>query len=170
MASFHEMDWKELSFNPFTKISKQWMLVTAGSEEKSNTMTASWGGVGFIWNKPVSFIFIRPQRYTKEFLDREAGYSLCFFDESHRAALNYGGSHSGRDGDKAKACQLTTAFCDGIPYYEEAELVLLCKKLYHQDMAAESFADPALLKQNYPGNDLHTAYIGEIVKVLGKNA
>ena len=64
MASFHEMDWKELSFNPFTKISKQWMLVTAGSEEKSNTMTASWGGVGFIWNKPVSFIFIRPQRYT----------------------------------------------------------------------------------------------------------
>lgn len=124
--------------------------------------------MGFIWNKPVSFIFIRPQRYTKEFLDREAGYSLCFFDESHRAALNYCGSHSGRDGDKAKACQLTTAFCDGIPYYEEAELVLLCKKLYHQDMAAESFADPALLKQNYPGNDLHTAYIGEIVKVLGQ--
>ena len=167
---FKKVDVKTLDMKPFEKIGSEWMLISAEKDGKANTMTASWGGLGVMWGKNVAFIVIRPQRYTKEFLDREAGYSLCFFDESHRAALNYCGSHSGRDGDKAKACQLTTAFCDGIPYYEEAELVLLCKKLYHQDMAAESFADPALLKQNYPGNDLHTAYIGEIVKVLGKNA
>ena len=96
---FHETEIQKLSFNPFTKIDKEWMLVTAGNAEKCNTMTASWGGLGVLWNKYVSFLFIRPQRYTMEFLEREDYYSLSFFGSSCREALSYCGSHSGRDGD-----------------------------------------------------------------------
>lgn len=167
MASFHEMDWKELSFNPFTKISKQWMLVTAGSEEKSNTMTASWGGVGELWGRYVSTIYIRPQRYTLEFVEREDYYSLCFFGPEYRQALNLCGSKSGREVDKDAATGLTPCFDEAAPYYEQARLVFLCRKLYRQDLEEGCFLDKGLLEKWYD-NDLHRMFIGEIVKVLEK--
>ena len=60
---------KDLSENFFEVIGKEWMLVTAGSKEHFNTMTASWGGIGWLWNKPVVFVFIRSERYTYEFME-----------------------------------------------------------------------------------------------------
>ena len=94
---FQETDIHSLEFNPFDKISKQWMLITAGNEEKSNTMTASWGGVGIMWGKEVATAYIRPQRYTKEFVDREERFTLSFLPEEHRKALNVCGSVSGKN-------------------------------------------------------------------------
>ena len=130
--AFIEIDPKQIPENAFQLIGTDWMLITAGDAQKCNTMTASWGGVGVLWNKPVSFIFVRPQRYTREFIEREGGYSLCFFADGFRKQLSYLGTASGREEDKIQTAGLTTAFADGVPYFEEAKLVLICKKQYRQ--------------------------------------
>ena len=154
----------ELNMNPFTMIGKEWLLITAGNKEKVKTMTASWGGLGVIWNKKVATIYIRPQRYTKEFLDREDTFSITVYDETFRAALNICGSLSGRDEDKIKKSQLTTAFIDGTPYFEQAKLVLICKKLYHSELKSENIDAHEVIDPCYPQKDFHTMYIAEIVK------
>lgn len=165
----HTADPKELMLNPFTKIGREWMLITAGDETAHNTMTASWGGLGVIWNKNVATCYVRPRRYTFGFMENGDRYSLCFFDESHREALNLCGRTSGRDTDKDKAAGLTCAFYQGVPYYEEASMVLICRKLYSQFLSKEGFEDPALYSKNYPIDDLHKMYIGEITDVLVKD-
>lgn len=165
MASFREIAPAEMGGDVFTRIGKDWMLVAAGNDAGSNMMTASWGGLGVLWNKPVSTIYIRPSRYTFEFLEREEYYALCFFGNEHRDALTYCGRHSGRDGDKCKATGLTPRFDEAAPYYDEAQLVLICRKLYYQDMNAANFLDDGI-EANYNGADYHRIYIGEIVKVL----
>ena len=160
--AFREISVEQLKDNPFTLINKDWMLITAGNQESHNTMTASWGGVGELWGKYVSTIYIRPQRYTLEFLEREGTYSLCFFDPEYRPALNLCGSKSGRDVDKDKETGLTPCFDQAAPYYQEARLVLICRKLYKQDLDREIF------ERCYPSRDLHRMFIGEIVTVLEK--
>lgn len=165
--AFREISVEELKDNPFTLINKDWMLITAGNREKHNTMTASWGGVGELWGRYVSTIYIRPQRYTLEFVEREDYYSLCFFGPDCRQALNLCGSKSGREIDKDAATGLTPCFDETAPYYEQARLVFLCRKLYRQDLEEGCFLDKGLLEKWYD-NDLHRMFIGEIVKVLEK--
>ena len=165
--AFREISVEELKDNPFTLINKDWMLITAGNREKHNTMTASWSGVGELWGRYVSTIYIRPQRYTLEFVEREDYYSLCFFGPDCRQALNLCGSKSGREVDKDAATGLTPCFDEAAPYYEQARLVFLCRKLYRQDLEEGCFLDKGLLEKWYD-NDLHRMFIGEIVKVLEK--
>ncbi len=164
--AFREIAPEAIGDNPFTLIGKDWMLITAGNEEKHNTMTASWGGVGVLWNKPAATVYIRPQRYTLGFVEENEYYSLCFFGEEHRAALNLCGKKSGRDCDKEKETGLTPVFDRQAPYYQQARLVMICRKLYRQDMTEEAFLDKEVLERNYPGRDLHRMFIGEIVTVL----
>ena len=149
------------------RIGKDWMLITAEANGKANTMTASWGCMGILWNKPVAICFIRPSRHTYTLAEEAEHLSLSFFaDESSRAALRYCGTHSGRDGDKFAAAGLTLAHTeDGIPYPSEASLVLCCRKLYADDLKEASFLDPALLPANYPTGDLHRVYICAIEAV-----
>ena len=161
---FQRIDPKNIQENVFSLIGDQWMLVTAGTEEHCNTMTASWGGLGVLWGAPAATCYIRPQRYTKEFLDREEYFTLTFFDEKYRRALSLCGSKSGRDVDKIKECGFTvrTAAC-GAPYFEQARLVLVCRKRFVQEM------DPGRIPQDvkekwYPQQDYHTMYIGEITE------
>ena len=165
---FHSVDPKTLSDNVFSLIGDKWMLITAGSADDCNTMTASWGGLGVIWGVPAATCYIRPQRYTKQYVDREEYFTLTFFGEEYRKELTVCGTKSGRDVDKVKECGFTvkTAAC-GAPYFEEAELVLVCRKRFAQDM------DPANIPEDvkekcYPQEDYHTLYIGEIVEVLKK--
>lgn len=168
MNSFKEMSVKDMTMNPFLKIGKEWMLITAGDEEKYNTMTASWGGMGVLWRKDVVFTFIRPSRYTFEFTEDKDYFSLCFFEESYRDALTLLGTKSGRDGDKIAEAGLTPSFIDGVPCFEEASMVLVCKKLYAQPMGKEFVCDD-IVKPNYAEDEpYHTMYVGEIVKALVK--
>ena len=162
------IDPKTIDQNVFSLIGEKWMLITAGTAERCNTMTASWGGLGVIWGAPSATCYIRPQRYTKEFVDREEYFTLAFFGEEYRAVLALCGSKSGREVDKVKECGFTvkTARC-GAPYFEEAELVLVCRKRFVQPM------DPARLPEDvkerwYPQKDYHTLYIGEIVEAYQK--
>lgn len=169
--ALREIDVKELQLNPMTLIAKEWMLITAGNEERGyNTMTASWGHLGSIWGHggglPTSVVFIRPQRYTKEFVDREDTYTLTFFDESWKKALGYLGSHSGRDEDKVAKMGLTPVFDAGTTYFAEAKLVLVCRKLYRGSLTEEGFLDKEIVEDCYPNRDFHDFYVGQIVKVL----
>ncbi len=159
-----EFDVKTLSFNPFERINNDWCLITAGNKDSFNTMTASWGGVGILWNKEVATCYIRPQRYTKQFVDREDMFTLTFFPDGFRKALALCGSVSGRDHNKPAEAGITPLFIDGTVTFEEANLVLVCKKLFAQKMSADSFTDKKVLETVYPEMDLHTIYIGEIVK------
>ena len=187
-----------LSENAFTLIGKDWMLITPGYEEKYITIgTGGQTGVyyvagqsicrfvnrdsktsgircnapasgGVLWNESVAFAFIRPQRYTYEFTENNGLFTLSFFDEEYRSALRFCGANSGRDCDKAEKTGLTPVHEDGLTYFAEAKLVLVCEKLYAQDLTAESFVDKAIIDKNYPNNDFHRMYVGKIVKCLKK--
>ncbi|WP_234117208.1 flavin reductase [Clostridium hydrogenum] len=163
---FKEIKIEELQFNPFTKIAKEWMLITAGNKENFNTMTASWGGLGVLWNVNTATVYIRPQRYTKEFIDANDTFTIAFFDEKYRKALNVCGSVSGRDTDKIKQAGLTPYFAHDTVAFEEASLIMVCKKLYHNTLLPEHFDGKDIDEKMYPNKDYHTMYISEIVKVL----
>ena len=107
MKKFKEISAEEISESPFKMIGKDWMLVAAEKEGKINAMTASWGGLGVMWNKNVAYVFLRPQRYTKEFVDSSEAFSLTFYDESSRKKLQYLGSVTGRLEDKMAKAGLT---------------------------------------------------------------
>lgn len=167
MSAFQHVSPTALTDNPFSLVGDTWMLVTAEHGGVTNTMTASWGGVGVLWNKPVAFTFVRPQRYTYTLLENADTYSLSFLPEEHRDALRYCGSHSGRDGDKFTATGLSVFREQNTPCIEQARLVLVCRKLHVADFAPTQFTDTTLLS-HYKANDFHRQYVGEILTVLQK--
>ena len=167
MSTFREIACNDLNRNVFKSIGKDWMLITAGNAEAYNTMTASWGGLGCIWNKNVAFCFIRPQRYTFQFTENNEYFSLAFFDESYKKQLGFCGSETGREVNKAEKCGFTPCFDEAAPYFEQANTVIICKKMYTQTIDPNGFKDESI-KDFYKEEDYHIAYIGEIVKILQK--
>lgn len=168
-ASWREIEPEMISDNVFKLIGKDWMLITAGSPGAFNTMTASWGGMGILWGRHVALVVVRPQRYTFEFMERSMTFSLSFFDEAYRSVLNFCGTHSGRDVDKVAATGLTPLVAaDDTVYFAEARLVLVCRKLYAQDLAPDAFVDKTIPPEVYPSRDFHRMYVGEIVQVLSR--
>lgn len=167
---------EQLDDNVFKMIGKDWMLVSACTKEvneegdiktgRVNTMTASWGGAGILWNKPVATIYLRPSRYTKEIIDQTDTFSLSVLPDKFRNALNYCGSHSGRDCDKIRESKLNVEYLNGTPWIKEARVVLVCRKLYVQEFDPNCFADELICKSNYRKDDFHTMYIGEIIRVM----
>lgn len=169
-----KIDIKELNINPYTKIANEWMLIAAGNKEGDyNCMTASWGHLGSLWGhgggKPTAVVFIRPTRYTKKFVDENEYFSLTFFDEEYKKDLSYLGTVSGRDEDKVSKTKLTPAFDNKAVYFNEANLVLICRKLYAQEIKEECFIDKNVIDDSYPLRDYHTMYIGEIEEVYIKD-
>ena len=164
--SFREVKPEELTMNPFTKIGKEWLLITAGNEEKCNTMTASWGAMGVMWGKNAVTVFIRPQSYRKEFVDREETFTSSVLGEDYRKALNYCGTVSGKGIDKITEAGLTPYFVDGTAGIQEADMIMVCKKMYHDTIKPECFDETENDTKWYPQKDYHTMYIAEIQKVL----
>ena len=148
-------------------IGKKWMLVTAGTREKYNMMTASWGGIGWLWNKPVAFIFIRPERYTHELIEAGGRITLSFYAEEHRKALQVCGTKSGRDTDKTQAAGLSPIALDsGAVSFAQARLTLDCHKLFKTSMHEAVFIDKELLEKWYGSHGgLHDVYVVEIDEV-----
>ena len=170
MSQLHPIPVSELQQNVFTAIGKEWMLITAETEKDgkatANTMTASWGGAGVFGGKPAVTCYIRPQRYTKEFIDKEELFSVSFLKDGHRDALKLCGSVSGRDHDKIKETGLTPVFIDGVPAFEEADTILICRKMYRTSMNPADFIDKGADSKFYPEKDYHDMYIAEIVKTV----
>ena len=162
--SFKLIKPEEIQDNPFKLVGSDWMLITAGSPDSFNTMTASWGGFGVIWNKNICWCVIRPQRYTFEFIERAETFTLSFFSEKYKQALTLCGTRSGRDIAKASAAGLTpiAGRLQSATCFAEARMVLECRKLYYQDITPGNFIDPAI-EDNYPDKDYHRMYMGEVV-------
>ena len=155
--------------NAMQKIGKEWMLITVQDEKnhRANAMTASWGALGVLWGKNICTCFVRPQRHTYTLMEEKKRCSIAFLTEEYRSALRVCGSESGRDTDKLQKTGLSTVEIDGVPVIREADTVLLCRKLYVDDLKKECFLDPSLLS-HYAAGDYHRCYILEIEKVYRK--
>lgn len=162
---FRPIDWRALGENPFTLFAKDWTLITAGKAQAWNTMTASWGGLGHLWNMDVVFCFVRPSRHTFGFIEGHERFSLSFFGEEHRRALEVCGAVSGRDGDKAAKAGLSPRQFEGSAgewtSFREARLVLGCRKIHAQDLDPDSFLDPAIAA-HYAKGDWHRMYVAAL--------
>lgn len=144
------------------------MLLAAGDGRSYNVMTVAWGSLGVMWDKPFAMVVVRPTRHTRGFIDAGDSFTLSAFSEEHREKLSYCGSHSGRDGDKVKASGLSPVASRkvSVPSFEEAELVIECRKIYFDDFAPQNFlAD--YIHEKYPQRDYHRMYFGEIVSIEG---
>ena len=168
ISEFKKIEPTAISGNLIKKIGHEWMLITAGNSTDFNTMTASWGGMGFLWNKPVAFIFIRPQRFTYQFAEKNTFFTLHFFEEEYREILNFCGSKSGRDVDKIAhtGLEVFNSPNDNI-YYGQSYLQMECRKLYFDDIDPFHFLDDKIIR-NYPKSDFHRFYIGEILECIEK--
>ncbi len=166
--SFKEIAPEEFNESVFKVIGKDWLLLAGTVDGKANAMTASWGGMGIMWGKPVAYVFIRPQRYTKEFVDNSQGMTISVFGEDKRKMLSYFGTVSGRDEDKIAKSGLTKVEDNGQVYFEEARVAMVCRKLYAQELKQECFVDKDSDAKWYPDKDYHTMYVMEIEKLLIK--
>lgn len=176
MNKFIEISPYEMTGNPIEQIGREWMLVSAANSGDGvkfgsdyNTMTASWGGVGVLWGKPVAFVFIRPERHTFSFTENSNYMTLSFFGTEHRETLAFCGKTSGRDTDKAAKCSLTPVFSningERSVYFDEAKRVLMLRKMYASPIDPEAFVDPSCMSF-YEKDGIHKAYICEIVSAL----
>lgn len=167
MHAFQPFPMDLLEINPFEKIGKEGALVSAGSKHIANTMTISWGGVGVLWGKNVAFVFIRDSRYTKKFIDAFDFFSISFLGSQYKEVLDYCGSHSGKNEDKVKNAGLTWNYKLSIPFIDEGNLILLCRKLSAAKITEDSFLVPDI-KTWYADKDMHTMYVAEIIEVLAR--
>ena len=158
---FEKIDPRSLNENSAKLIGSDWLLICAGTPEKYNMMTASWGAFGFMWNAPSIFLFVRPTRYTYGFMEESKCFTVNVLPESRREALRVCGSVSGRDCDKTALAGLTPAPAgNGGVFFEEARLVFECRKAYSQMMDASSFEDKGLLDKWYADSNFHKMYVG----------
>lgn len=156
----------ELDESAFRMIGKEWMLITSGNKHNYNMMTASWGNFGILWNKPIASIFVRPQRYTYEFLEKNEYFSLTFFDSVYRPLLNKMGSESGRNISKMNVEGLDAVETENkVVFFQQAKLVMECRKVYFADINPDHFIDKKIAGM-YPGNDFHRMYMGEIINLM----
>ena len=165
------MKLEELKFAPFNDLDKNYALLTAGSKDYFNTMTISWGGFGTIWNKPVVTVYVKPIRYTYKFMEDNDFFTVSFYDDKYKKDLLTLGTKSGRDSDKISLTSLNPLYLDNSVSFEEANVTLVCKKIYYQDLNLE------LIKENlsndiynrfYGDDPVHRMYIGEVVDIIKK--
>lgn len=166
VQTFQSISPKELSNNPVKMVADDWLLLTAKDGEKFNMMTASWGTFGNLWGEPVAFVFVRPQRHTFQFMEKDRYFTITVFEEQYRDILSFCGTKSGRDFDKVKETGLKPLFTDlGNVYYEQASVVIECEKIYADWFNEKAFIDPTISEKIYAQKDFHKMYIGKILNV-----
>lgn len=168
MPEFLEITPDKFIHSPFHLIGSVWQLIAAEKNGQVNAMTASWGGLGVMWGKNVAYTVVRPQRYTKEFMDASDTFSISFFGDCYRDMLHYMGTTSGRDADKVVEAGLTVLHDGQTSYFEEATAVIICRKMYAQEMHENCFIEKEKADKWYPNKDFHMLYISEIEKILMK--
>lgn len=168
MHTFQPYPIQTIEINPFTLIGKNWGAISAEKDGKFNTMTASWGGLGVLWGKNVATIYVRDSRYTKEFIDASDYFSITFFDNKYHSSLKYLGMVSGRDEDKLAGARLHINHHMDVPFIDEGNFVIICKKMAQQKMTSDIFCDPNIDSTFHKDKDYHTMYIGEIIDLLAR--
>ena len=168
MHAFQPYPIKEIEFNPFVKFGDEWGALTVKADDKVNSMTISWGGVGMLWNKPAATVYVRESRFTKSLLDKSGTFSVSFLPDKYHRTLKYLGQVSGKDEDKIKNSRLTINDYKGVPFIDEGNFIVICKKMYSVPLTLEGVVDNEVEEQYYKTKDLHTMYIGEIVELLAR--
>ena len=156
---------KKLNVDPFAVYGRDWALVTAGDMNRFNTMTISWGGMGTLWGKSVVTVYIKPIRYTYEFMEAGELFTVSFYPPEYRKDLDVLGTLSGRDGDKVAKTALTPIPCGGAVTFREAHTTLLCRKLYSQDLDPARIPEEAM-RVFYKNEPPHRMYIAEVLDIL----
>jgi len=167
-----QISFEDFNFKPIANWNGQGMLLTSGDFNTAhfNAMTVGWGSLGVMWGLPFVQVVVRPVRYTFQFIEKYDTFTVCAFSETYAPALHLLGNKSGRDGDKISESGLTPipSLKVAAPGYEQAALILECKKLFWEDMDKEKFLDPRLEKK-YPSKDYHRMYYGEILSIQGED-
>lgn len=164
---FEEISVKEISgYKDAVSLFEEGGIAYAKGKERENGLTIAWGGLGVLWRKPCLSVYVHATRFSKKIFDEADSFSVCFFSKDKQAIVNYFGSHSGRDEDKAKAINANIIHDEDAPYFEDAELVIICKKMGQSDFDP-SFVDEGV-KDWYSKQGVHTIYQGQIIKVLRK--
>lgn len=166
----HSIPFKKLFLRPHQIWLNQWFLLTSGDYHKQhyNTMTVAWGSLGIMWNKPFCQVVVRPTRFTYQFMEQYDTFTLCAFPEQFKKALQLLGTKSGRDSDKIRESGLKVIPSHKVPApaFDEAELILECRKIYWQDFDPTHFLD-INIETLYPHKDYHRIYFGEIIYITG---
>ena len=166
------MDLKKFNLAPLYAIDQEWAVLTAGKKEKFNAMTISWGGLGTIWNKPVVTVYVKPIRYTYEFMESNEYFTISFYDKEYREDLAILGSKSGRDLDKVALTKLTPEFLKNTTSFKEAKLTIVCKKIYFQDLDINNIDTNSIPQSEvdrfYKTEPAHRMYIGEVVDIIDR--
>lgn len=161
------MDLKNFNLAPLYALDQEWALLTVGTKDKFNTMTISWGGLGTLWNKPIVTVYVKPIRYTYEFMENNEYFSISFYDEEYKKDLGILGSKSGRDLDKIALTRLKPKFLDKTVSFEESKLTIVCKKIYFQDLDIKNVPQGAIDKW-YTTEPVHRMYIGEVIDIMDR--
>lgn len=165
LDSYRKVNAESIPGNIIKMLSQDWMLITAGNDTEFNTMTASWGGLGYLFGKPGAFCFINPARHTYALMEKYEYYTLTFYTEAYRDVLQYCGSNSGRDKDKVKETGLTPlTMPSGSKAFGEAWMIIECRKLVSQPLSQESIANEEIRKE-WIGKQINKLFIGEIINV-----
>ena len=157
----------EFNVNSFGIFNDKWALLTAGEKGEMNTMTISWGSLGTLWGKNIVTVYVKPMRYTHQFLEKNEYFTVSFFPKKYRKALMLLGTKSGRDGDKIKEAGLTPKFLENSVTFEEAEAILVCRKIYSQELDIDSMPEN-VRKTFYSSEAAHTMFIGEVTEIKEK--
>jgi flavin reductase (DIM6/NTAB) family NADH-FMN oxidoreductase RutF len=150
----------------FQNIGNEWALLATGDAKHYNAMTISWGSLGFIWQRPVITVLVRPQRYTHEVIDKFERFSVSFYNRKYREALNILGTQSGRDTDKIAQSGLSPVFVDSVPTFKEAYLTVIARKIYRGQLESAGFLVPQVDEEFYPKKDHHTVYLAEVLETI----
>lgn len=161
------MDLKNFNLEPLYAIDQEWAILTSGEKEKYNAMTISWGGLGTIWNKPVVTVYVRPTRYTYEFMESNEYFTISFYDKKYKEDLVILGSKSGRDLDKISLTKLTPEFLKNAVSFKEAKLTIVCKKIYCQDLDITN-TQQTIIDKFYKSEPVHRMYIGEVIDIIDR--
>jgi flavin reductase (DIM6/NTAB) family NADH-FMN oxidoreductase RutF len=174
-SAWAEKNIRDFQGSPFRRIGDDWALLTAGNTAAGagawNTMTVSWGGLGVLWGRDVVTVYVRPHRYTLEFINAGSLFTLSFFDQKYRQALALCGGKSGRDHDKAAEAGLTPIVfgggrAAGALSFREASEIIVCRKIYAHELDPANMLDPQIEKEHYPQKDFHRFFVGEILTLL----
>ncbi len=161
------MNLEKFNFAPLYTLDKEWALLTVGNKEKFNTMTISWGGLGTLWHKPVLTVYLRPNRYTYEFMENNDYFTISFYNEDYKKDLITLGTKSGRDTDKIALTKLTPEFLKEATTFKEAKLTIICKKVYYQDLNINNIPTGEIDKF-YKNEPVHRMFIGEVIDIIDK--
>lgn len=155
----------EFETEVFSRFDERWALVCAGNRESFNAMAVSWGGLGTLWSRPAATVYVKPIRYTWEFLQKNDYFTVIFLPDRLKKAVGIMGSHSGRDCDKVALANLTPVFLENGVTFAEAETTLVCRKMYTQDMTRSTMPED-VIERYYTTEEPHTVFIGQVMQVL----